>query len=747
MSIASKVDKLQIRQKIIIAMVLVAVLPLSITGLYAMWANSNALEATHLNDMEFEIEQVADYIELKMRDYHDDVKFMGKVPPIAGIVRARDGGGFDKKGKSTYKQWVDRLAVIFINFAEVKQHYAQIRYLNESGDEMLRINYDKQQSSITSSEQLQNHSTRSYFKEAMMMSPDTIHVSAMELNMDHGKIQQPHVPVVRFSVPVFDSKGKRRGIVVFNAYGDELLSVLKEDEEQVKGSFYMVNPEGYCLYHHDVDKTMGFQLKTSFNLYLDVPDIPRPESTKADSGHINNVDGNAVAYAFLHPDPDHPDNRWTLVYTWPRSDMLKAVRQFQWIFALLFIVSLAATIAVGIYLSNNWIIRPLNALGDVFKRFAEGDINTRMEITNDDEIANLGHSFNSMAQQHEENTKREQQQMQELQEAADINEQVEKISVCLAKLATGDLTHKVDVSGNKAMQQLGNNLNETIDALLQMTKGMVQASGTMSTTLTQIHQTVSSQSAAATEQATAVNETTSTLEEIRAISAQTQDKAEALGGSAKRTQSEGDKGMQAVEQTVSGMESIREKVEGIAENILALSEQTQQIGEITGTVNNLSHQLKMLALNASIEAAKAGESGKGFAVVAAEVKDLAEQSQQATEQVHKILQEIQRATDKAVMVTEEGAKGVDHGMVLVHESGDAVRKLTEVIRETAMASQQIVVSVRQEGQGIDQIFKAMQEINKATNQFVTATTQTKDAAVSLNAVSDELQQNASAYKV
>ena len=747
MSIASKVNKLQIRQKIIIAMILVALLPMSITGLYAMWANSNALESTHLTGMEFEIEQVAAYIELEMQDYHDDVKFLAKVPPIAGIIRARDGDGFDEKGNSSYKQWVDRLAVIFKNFAEVKHHYAQIRYLNESGDEMLRINYDKQQSTMITSDQLQNHSTRSYFKEAMTMPPDTIHVSAMDLNMEHGKIQQPHMSVVRFSAPVFDTKGKRRGIVVLNVFGDELLSVLKEDEQQVKGSFYMVNPEGYYLYHHDVSKTMGFQLNTSFNLYTDIPSIPRPQSTKVSSGHIKNVKGNAVAYSYLQPDPDHLDNRWTLVYTWPRSDMLKAVTEFQWIFLLLFIFSLAATIGLGVYLSHNWIIKPLNALSKVFKRFSEGEINTRMEITNDDEIANLGHSFNSMAQQHEENTLREQRQMQELQEAADINEQVEKISVCLSKLATGDLTHKVDVSGNKAMKQLGTNLNETIDALLLMTKGMVQASGTMSTTLTQIHQTISSQSAAATEQATAVNETTSTLEEIRAISAQTQDKAEALGSSAKRTQSEGDKGMQAVEQTVSGMESIRVKVEGIAENILALSEQTQQIGEITGTVNNLSHQLKMLALNASIEAAKAGEAGKGFAVVASEVKDLAEQSQQATEQVHKILQEIQRATDKAVMVTEEGAKGVDHGMVLVHESGDAVRKLTDVIRETAMASQQIVVSVRQEAQGIDQIFKAMQEINKATNQFVTATTQTKDAAVSLNAVSDELQKNASAYKV
>ena len=317
----------------------------------------------------------------------------------------------------------------------------------------------------------------------------------------------------------------------------------------------------------------------------------------------------------------------------------------------------------------------------------------------------------------------------------------------IEKVATGDLSRAMEVSGDDDLAQLGVQLNSMTQSLAAMARQTLEASDSMSITLNEMLAAVSTQSAGASQQAAAVNEATTTLEEIRAISMQTREKAEALGSTAERTRTEGEKGMQDVERTISGMKSIREKVEGIAENILALSEQTQQIGEITGTVSNLAHQLKMLALNASIEAAKAGDAGKGFAVVAAEVKNLAEQSQQATEQVGAILQEIRHATDKAVMVTEEGSKGVDEGMGLVEKAGTTMHQLTGVIRESALASQQIAASVRQEATGIDQITTAMGDINGATSQFVETSAKTKSAAEQLDKLAEEMRQSVSQYRI
>jgi len=201
-----------------------------------------------------------------------------------------------------------------------------------------------------------------------------------------------------------------------------------------------------------------------------------------------------------------------------------------------------------------------------------------------------------------------------------------------------------------------------------------------------------------------------------------------------------------VEQAVAGMGVIRERVENIAHTILALSEQTQQIGEITDVVSSIAQQSKMLALNASIEAAKAGEAGKGFAVVAAEVKELAIQSQQSTAQVQKILQDIRRATDRAVMATEEGNRRVDAGVILVEKSGEMMKQLSEVIDETVRASRQIVAAVQQEVIGIDQVSNSMNEINKVTSQFVSSTQQTQDAAINMNEVAERLKACVSIYK-
>ncbi len=315
------------------------------------------------------------------------------------------------------------------------------------------------------------------------------------------------------------------------------------------------------------------------------------------------------------------------------------------------------------------------------------------------------------------------------------------------RVATGDLSQRIEIEGSDDLAELGRQLNAMTESLAGMARQITDASDSMSGSLADMVGTVAGQSASASEQAAAVTETSTTLEEIRAISAQTQDKAAALGESADRTRAEGEKGTEAMRETVAGMEAIREKVEGIAENIMALSGQTQQIGEITSTVNNLAHQLKMLALNASIEAAKAGESGKGFAVVAAEVKDLAEQSQEATEQVRQILQDIQNATDKAVMVTEEGTKGVDQGMHLVQQTGETLRNLTDVIRETAAGSQQIVAAVRQEAGGIDQIATAMGDINSVTQQLVGSSEKTRTAAETLAQIAEQMRDSVSAYRL
>jgi len=206
-------------------------------------------------------------------------------------------------------------------------------------------------------------------------------------------------------------------------------------------------------------------------------------------------------------------------------------------------------------------------------------------------------------------------------------------------------------------------------------------------------------------------------------------------------------GRQSVEAIMEGMTEIREKVQAIAQDILALSEQTQQIGEITATVNDIADQSNLLALNATIEAAKAGEQGKGFAVVAAEVRNLADQSKQATAKVRSILGDIQKATNAAVLATEQGTKGVETGMTLAQQAGSVINQLSETIREAAQAAQQIAASAHQQNIGMEQISQAMKDINQATVQFVAGARQSQTAAENLNVMAQGLQKTVEFYRV
>ena len=191
---------------------------------------------------------------------------------------------------------------------------------------------------------------------------------------------------------------------------------------------------------------------------------------------------------------------------------------------------------------------------------------------------------------------------------------------------------------------------------------------------------------------------------------------------------------------IEGMHAIQQRMETIAESIVHLSEQCQAIGEIIAAINDLADQSNLLAVNASIEAAKAGEEGRGFAVVAQEVRNLAEQSKQATTQVKTILRDIQKATTGAVMATEEGGKAVASGVHQSEETGKAIEKLSSSIENAAQAAIQIAATSQQQLIGMDQMAYAMENINQATGQNVDSARQLEETAHKLNQLGQELAQ-------
>lgn len=293
---------------------------------------------------------------------------------------------------------------------------------------------------------------------------------------------------------------------------------------------------------------------------------------------------------------------------------------------------------------------------------------------------------------------------------------------------------------------LKNNLNRMSDRLREMLTSISEAANNLTSATAEILAATTQQASGASEQSAAISQTTTTVEEVKASAEQAAMRAQDVATASQRTVEVARSGQGSVQATIESMAMIKERVEGISENLLALSDQTQQIGEIISTVNEIASQSNMLALNASVEAARAGEHGKGFAVVATEVRSLAEQSRQATEQIKAILSEIQKATNSTVMATEEGVKGVDRGVQLSTQSRESIEQLAAVINESAQVAAQVVASGQQQQTGIDQISLAMQNINQVTMQSLASTRQTEKSAQSLNELARRMSEILAQYK-
>jgi len=275
-------------------------------------------------------------------------------------------------------------------------------------------------------------------------------------------------------------------------------------------------------------------------------------------------------------------------------------------------------------------------------------------------------------------------------------------------------------------------LNQAISRPLQHTSSVI-ASGA-----SQILAATTQQAAGANETLAAVSETVATVDEVTQTAEQAADRARAVADSAQRASEMGKAGRRAIDESVTGMNQVRDQVESIGRSILLLAEQAEAIGEIIAAVNDIAEQTNLLALNAAVEAARAGDAGRGFAVVAGEIKGLADQSKRSTVQVRQILGEIQRATSSAVMTTEQGTKQATAASKQIGEAGSMIRSLADSVQEAAQSSAQIVASAGQQALGMEQIRHAVSNIHQATQQNLTASRQSEQAAQDLTKLGERL---------
>lgn len=259
----------KIQNQLLVLLISSIVLPgLLLTG-YSISVYSDALTQVYLEQMYNQGLQNQEKIINFLDNFYNDVLFLRKVPPIQGIIRARAGGGIDPKEQSSYDVWRQRLVGIFAAMLENNSSYMQLRYLNEKGEEMVRVDAEGKNITVIPPNQLQNKFDRSYFQETMKLSEGQVYVSPLELNQEQGVIEKPYKPVIRYATPIFDPNGEKKGIVIANIWGNPLIDLIKDKIADRNTEVFVVNQEGYYIYHDNSEKLWGLETGSQENIIND----------------------------------------------------------------------------------------------------------------------------------------------------------------------------------------------------------------------------------------------------------------------------------------------------------------------------------------------------------------------------------------------------------------------------------------------------------------------------------------------
>jgi methyl-accepting chemotaxis protein len=462
---------------------------------------------------------------------------------------------------------------------------------------------------------------------------------------------------------------------------------------------------------------------------------------------------------------------WLIVVVLPQSDFTAQIDANASTTALLCLAALGVTIAVSLATSR-WITRPIEQLNKASRAIAEGELDQVVQVQGVDELGELAYSFNQMAAQlrgsfsaleatnltlaqtNQELEQRVAQRTIELQQAKEAAEQAKELSEQTKEelqqralqllqevdpIRQGDLTVRARVTADE-IGTVADSYNATVESL-QKIVSQVQAAATQVDHATRDNEaSVQSLSEEALRQAAEISAALHRIEEMSevvqavAISAE---QAEAAAQQAAQTVDEGDA---AMNRTVDGIQAIRATVAETAKKVKHLGESSQRISAVVELISSFAAQTNMLALNASIEASRAGEEGRGFAVVAAEVRALARQSADATEEIRKLVASIQAETNEVVATMESGTEQVVSGTRLVDETRQSLNKITA-------ATAQISRQVKAIAQAATMQTEASRTVTQTMQDVVLIANRTSEEAAQVAASFDQLRQVAQALQV
>lgn len=420
---------------------------------------------------------------------------------------------------------------------------------------------------------------------------------------------------------------------------------------------------------------------------------------------------------------------------------LKAQLESNLFFSLLLT---SAIVGVGIVISSifvRYIIKPIEGMAALATRIADGDFSQTIQVQSHDEIGVLGKAFSTMSANLNEMIKKIRSAANNVTSAADqiggtsrranegasvqakatenTSSSMEEMNAAVKEIAESvDILSSAAEASSSSILEMSASINEVANNTVNLSSSVEDTSASiieMSASIKQVAQNSEVLSSTAEETTSAVNEINASIKKVEASS------KEAAAASEKVTSDAQELGVVAIEKTIRGMNKIRETVEVSAHVVNKLGERSEHIGKILTVIDEVTKQTKLIALNAAILAAQAGEHGKGFAVVAGEIKNLADRTASSTKEIAQLIANVQAEAKDAVEAIKTGSQSVEEGVGLTKDAGEALTKILERSKHSTAMARDIERATMDQAKGIRQITEAMQQVNGMVRQIAKAT--------------------------
>lgn len=414
------------------------------------------------------------------------------------------------------------------------------------------------------------------------------------------------------------------------------------------------------------------------------------------------------------------------------------------------------------FLFSKKITVPIKNLHDAAIKISTGNTNITVQKSTDDEVGELTDSFNKMVKDINnalEEVKRkgeaaeyaakeaEEAKLVALEQQKYLADSVDKLLSKMDAFSDGDLTVQLEVTKDDEIGKLFSGFNKAVNNIGTMLIQVNEAVSATASASAEISSSTEEMAAGAQEQSAQTGEVASAVEEMTRTILETTKNTSVAAEAAKAAGDNAIEGGKAVSETIDGMNRISQVVQKSADTILALGQNSDKIGEIVQVINDIADQTNLLALNAAIEAARAGEQGRGFAVVADEVRKLAERTTNATKEIASMIKAIQQDTSDAVSSIKEGTFEVEKGKEKAYKAGDVLKKIVEGAKKVSDIVIQVAAASEEQASAAEEIGKNIESINNVTNESATGIQQIARAAEDLNRLTNDLQNLVSQFKL